>query len=549
MNDPKPVSSTRSQPGTKGTTTPGIPPWVLAFGAGFTTFLVYLPSLRNAFVGWDDPDVVVGNVHIRSLGPSFFGWVWTSFHGSNWMPLTWLSYALDYQIGGAPPGIYHFTNILFHALNTALVFLLCKSILDRSQAENEKRGAFGKAPLGWPVAFFAAVLFGIHPLQVESVAWISERNHVLFTFFYLMGLLLYLRGTKNGPESKPKLYWVLVCFVLALMSKALAVTLPIVLLLLDFWPLYRLQKGFWRSFFEKIPFFLASLAAGVVSILAQARSGAMAMVDPTPLGFRILNAFRSLEQYLRKMILPYDLVPLYPFPKVFDPLFLFQAAVGILGIAVLLILCVRHLKTRPYLGVALAFFLATLSPVLGLLQVGSQSMADRYVYLPSLALFFSFSAGLALITRKNPSYFWFIGTIITVLLFLTTVQQIGVWKDTVSLWERVLDQYPQDAPAFVHSNLAAGYEMRGRLKEALDQYDAAIALKDTPQAHSGKAAVCFDLGRREEAIQEFKTAITMDPQYVGAHKNLARAYHMMGMEKESEEETNKAMEIQKNSGF
>ncbi|HJT23252.1 MAG TPA: hypothetical protein VJ873_01665, partial [bacterium] len=293
-------------------------PWIYAFGSALLAALFHLPGLKNGFVGWDDPEVVVNNPHIHLLDPSFFQWAFTSFRHQNWMPLTWLSYAIDYAVGGNQPGIYHFTAILFHAINTALVFYLCLRILQVSRQKAEAAGAVGWGIPPIPVAFLAAVLFGLHPLQVESVAWVSERNNLLFVLFYLWALLSYLDYASSTQPGKGKLYRCLALFLLALMSKAIAVTLPLAMLILDAWPLRRLQGRLGRMVWEKTAFFAASVLAGVMAIFAQASGKAFEMTEGFPFYFRVLNAFRSLALYLWKILWPVDLCPLYPFPHVRD---------------------------------------------------------------------------------------------------------------------------------------------------------------------------------------------------------------------------------------
>jgi hypothetical protein len=521
------------------------PLWLYAFIPALLTGLFYFPVLNNHFIAWDDPEVVVNNTHIRTLDLSSVDWMLTTFHSANWMPMTWLSFALNYFVGRLNPGVYHFTNLLLHAINTALVFFICHRILTIFLLNRGEAGGFGKRIHEIPPAFITALLFGLHPLQVESVAWITERNNVLCAFFYLLAIWFYLKYISANDRKAFRFSVCWLFFVLALMSKPLAVTFPLVLLILDGWPLRRVKGNILKVIAEKIPFLIASIVDGLITIRAQSESGAFQMTENFSFLFRVLNAFRSLGFYLLKMILPMDLVPLYPFPRIFTSGYYFEDALAVSVAFLITGLCIFLWEKRPFLSAAWLYYIVTLGPVLGILQVGNQAAADRYTYLPCIGVFLLSSVGITTLTLKWRAFnFWFcIG--ITCLLGFLTVTQISVWKNSVGFWETIIRHYPNDSPSFAYSNLGAMYQQAGRSDDALREYDAAeSALPPWPSAHDGRGMLLFDMGKKDEAIQEFKNAISMDPNYAAAHRNLAIAYQRIGMKVEAQAELQEAHRIE-----
>jgi hypothetical protein len=371
----------------------------LAASVSLLTFLVYLPALLDGFVqNWDDGDYIINNPAIRSLNPNLLKWAFLRSYAANWHPLTWLSHAVDYALWGLNPLGYHLTNNILHAVNAVLVLLVTKHLLDyvRRVGRQEASLPDGQA---LAAAGVTALLFALHPLRVESVAWVSERKDLLCALFFLLSIRSYIFYAAGGffgagnahTDKSPKTYtyrnkhylFSLTFFVLALLSKPMAVSLPLVLLILDWYPFRR--RGFPKAVLaEKIPFFLLSLFSSVVTMVAQSTAGAMELLAFVPLKTRLLVAAKSLVAYLWKMALPFHLAPFYPYPKevsilslsyLFPVFFLAGVTAGALFAAK---------RNRLWLAVW-AFYVITLLPVLGIVQVGEQSMADRYTYLPCLA--------------------------------------------------------------------------------------------------------------------------------------------------------------------
>ena len=354
------------------------------------TLILYARCLGNEFVNYDDGDYVEGNSQVQS-GVTLSGaeWAFTTGHASNWHPLTWLSHMLDCQIYGLKPWGHHLTNILLHAVNTLLLFLVLRRMT-------------GKL---WPSAFVAA-LFGWHPVHVESVAWISERKDVLSAFFWLLTMGAYARYAEEFKvqSSKYKVYYglALLLFMLGLMSKPMVVTLPFVLLLLDFWPLKRIADSRFtiyetkpksqaqsdgvsipRALLEKLPFLALAVGSSVATFLVQRQGGAVASIDNLTIGQRLANAVVSYLRYVGKMIWPTDLSVLYPHPGNWPVWLIAASVIFLIGVSVWSGLIYRR---RPYITVGWFWFVGTLVPVIGVVQVGVQSMADRYLYVPGIGL-------------------------------------------------------------------------------------------------------------------------------------------------------------------
>jgi hypothetical protein len=359
----------------------------VAFLVALLTLLVYLPALQNDFVNWDDHLYIYENPHIRSIDSEFFKWIFTTFHASNWHPLTWLSHAIDYAIWGLNPMGHHLTSIILHGLNTFLVVILIIRLInyDRDKApitvENKKFSNNNPIIAG----AITGLLFGLHPLHVESVAWVSERKDVLCAFFFLLSILSYLKYT--SPLQKQKTVHYALCllfFIFALMSKPMAVTLPVVLLILDVYPLGRLHLksaftnpplppftkgglGGIKVLIEKLPFLILSLASSVVTIIAQ--QNAIVTFEARPLGERLLVAIRAPVFYLFKMLWPTDLSPLYPYPSKISFLTIEYMGSFILVVCITAF-CIWLWKRQKIFAIVWAYYIVTLLPVLGIIQVG-----------------------------------------------------------------------------------------------------------------------------------------------------------------------------------
>jgi protein O-mannosyl-transferase len=505
--------------------------WSWGLTALIPTLLFYLPALSCDFLNWDDPDLIVDNAHLSYLNGDFLHWAFTTFKGGYWMPMVWLSLALDYRIGGPGSYVFHLDNLLIHGLNTLLVFWLSIQIF--LVWDNTKGTPQAGEKQGWqaPSACLAALLFGLHPLHVESVAWAIERKDVLYGAFFLSSLCAYLAYAASSRWKPLKYALSLLLFAASLASKPMAMTLPVVLVLLDLWPLQRWAREKGKALFEKIPFFLGSLAVGLVTLKTLAQANTLTNVAKLPPDLRVLNAFHSIFFYLVKMVLPWNLAAYYPLP------YPAQAySVGYLGSAagVLLILAFgwHYRRSKPYLTWALVYYLITLAPVLGLVQPGSQGAADRFTYLPLLGFFLVFSAWLG-------SRFWrgkwpeiLAMAALALALGLLTVRQLGFWRNSVVLWEnaRRVDAYETE---LVYSNLGNAYYAAHRLPDALENFDKAIAL-GPPESnpHEGKAIVLYDMGRVQDALEEFQTAISLNPGKLAIHQQLWIAYSRMGRQYE-----------------
>ncbi len=504
--------------------------------------LSYLPVLQNGFVNWDDPEAIKNNPYIRDLSLSSLEWMFTTFYTGNWIPLNWLSLSLDFQIGGLNPVVYHMDNVLLHGLNTVLFFFLAIKILGLAWKNHDPAVQALSKGRSLVAASLAALLFGLHPLHVESVAWATERKDLLCGFFYLLSLLAYLRWAGAAAGRKAKAALCLVLYVLAVMAKPMAITLPAAMLVLDYWPLGRVPST-WRSALrEKIPFFLAALVFSALAVAAQAQWGAFSSPGNLGLPFRAMNAVHSAAFYLWKMLLPVHLLPFYPL----DP-GAGAFSLGNLGAALCVVLvswaCYSARRTRPYWAAAWIYYLATLAPVLGVLQVGGQAAADRFSYLPSLGPFLLFGTLAALSLRKNILLAFLFCLLLAGSLGALTWRQTGLWRDSVTLWEKVAKAYPGVSQT-VHSNLANAYRAAGRPDDAVSEYDKAITI-GPPRAypHDGKGVALLDKGLTEEAVHEFQEAVALDPQDLPAHRHLWLIYQKLGRRQEAQEEFQEAARL------
>lgn len=477
------------------------------------TFLFYLPILGNDFVNWDDTEAIVQNLHIHRFDMDSLHWMFTTFYTGNWMPLTWLSLAMDYHLGRLNPRIYHLDNLLLHSLNTLLVFWLSLKVLGSLIRDEGKRKGI------LPTALLAAGLFGVHPLHVESVAWATERKDVLCGAFYLSALLVYWDYVASFKRAR--YFLCLSLFLLALMAKPMAVTLPLVLLLLDAGPLKR------RNFIEKIPFFFLALGEGILTLFAQSQSAALEATDKLSLGFRLMNAFHSVILYLLKTIIPIGMASYYPLPFARD-IFSAPYLASVVLVILLSWICLRDRHERPYLMWVWSIYLVMLAPVLGVLQVGSQAAADRYMYLPSVGILLLFSAMVMNVIQHSKIARFSIGSILFLSFGFLTWGQAATWKDSVTIWERVVQVSP-GVSEIAYGNLGNAYRDAHRLEEALAAYDQAIAI-GPPHAypHDGKGTALLQLGRIQEAVVEFKNAIALDTHYASPHRNLWFAYERSG---------------------
>lgn len=481
------------------------------------------------FIPFDDPVYVTNNTAVMAgLRPQTISWSLTTPYATNWHPLTWMSLMADRdagklftaltdaELGKGDSGVYHLTNVGLHLANVLLLFVLLLR-LTRSR---------------WKSAIVAA-LFAIHPLHVESVAWVTERKDVLSTLFWLLCMLSYVRYARSG--SSRAYTATLVMFCLGLMAKSMLVSLPIVLLLADFWPLRRLvgKESRWRYLAaEKAPLFaMAAISAGL-TIWAQRVGGAVATFTAYPLGVRIANAGVAYVRYLFKMVRPVDLAFFYPHPGSSLPVWQVAGALALL--AAITALAVVQRARRPYILFGWAWYLVTLLPVIGLLQVGGQAMADRYTYVPLIGIFVAVVWGacdLFGITKDSPR--WRprlaagIAALAIIALGVMNYAQIGYWRSGVSLFSHALAVTQENELA--HFELGMSLDAENRLDEAVVQYKKVVKLVPRSLiAYENLGTDLTSLGRNTEAIRCFKKALKICPTSLNSHNNLGAIYAEQG---------------------
>jgi tetratricopeptide (TPR) repeat protein len=466
------------------------------------TLAFYYPVIHNGFVFLDDSPYILKNPYIQNgLTWQTVKWAFSSFYIANWHPLSWLSHALDYQLFGLNASGHHFVSLLIHAANAVLVFVILEA-------------ATG---LVWP-GFMVAALFALHPLNVESVAWAAERKNVLSMFFCLLALLAYTKYARSGKMSA--YVWAAVFFAMGLMSKPQIIPLPFVLLLWDYWPLKRMLadpaaanaedpgRGPRLSFLvlEKIPFFVLAAASGIVTILAQRTMGGVQSLSDFPIGARFGNTLVSYARYLGDVFWPSKLAPLYPHPGNSLPAW----EVGVSGTVLLLITTfVIHRRDKRYLLTGWLWFLGTLIPTIGLIQVGEQAMADRYMYLPILGILILVVWGVMdLADARHISKTWLAVPAVVILLALgiATHRQIAHWRDGETLWRYTLNVTKRNFMA--HDNLAMVLAEQGRVDEAIAEFRAAEALHDYPAPQLLTLGMYEQRnGRLQGAIEQYSSAL------------------------------------------
>jgi Flp pilus assembly protein TadD len=486
---------------------PPVPAWLLAALLAVVTMVLYLPVVGHEFVGYDDPLYVTSNHQVQTgLTLKNVGWAFTTGTAANWHPLTWLSLMLDVNVYGTKAAGFHITNVFLHAMDAVLLFWLLWRLT----------GAY------WRSAAVAA-LFAWHPLHVESVAWVSERKDVLSAGFGFLTLLCYERFTRtHGRRAKLFYGGSLLMFALGLMSKPMLVTWPGVLLLLDYWPLERFKtNGVWPLVKEKIPFLSLSVVASIVTFLVQRQGGAVVPEELLPLGARVGNALISYCRYLGKIFWPADLAILYTHSG-YWPLRLMLLA-GIF-LAALTALFWHHREHQPFLLVGWLWFLGTLVPVIGLVQVGEQAMADRYAYLPSVGVFIIVVWGvyeLAKYWRRLPALS-VLAAVTMVACLAVTRHQLGYWRNGETLFRHALAVGEHSYT--VHGNLGAALLEQGQTDEAITQLQEALQLKPKEAlAHADLGVAFTRKGQTAAAISQLQQAIQIKPEYEEAHYSLGIA--------------------------
>jgi tetratricopeptide (TPR) repeat protein len=483
--------------------------------------VVFQRVRRFEFTNYDDDDYITENVYVmHGLTAESVKWAFTTPHGetSYWHPLTWLSHMLDCELFGLDAGLHHLTNLLLHIANTLLLF----TIFNRMTA----------AP--WRSAFVAAA-FALHPLHVESVAWLAERKDVLSTFFWMLTVAGYVSFVKR---PNPVRYLItLLAFALGLMTKPMLVTLPFLLLLLDYWPLERLKnlKVFYRLILEKVPFFALSIISSTLTFVVQQKLGAVSNVSLVPPGVRLNNILISYVKYIGKMFWPHKLAVFYPLALHLDGRLILQGAAAFVLLLLISILVIYLAARHKYLLTGWLWYLGTLVPVIGLVQAGAQSHADRYTYVPLTGLFIIVVWGFAELAAK-----WRLPKILTaafapavlLLLAISAWFQLGHWRNSITLFEHALSV--TGGNAVVHNNLGIALSAMGRLDEAAGHYRKTLELAPGDiRAHNNLGIVLRTQNKFDEAIEQFRKGLQVKPDSPELHYNLGRAFSEQGRFDES----------------
>jgi len=501
-----------------------------AFLAAIIWF-VFGQTLRHEFVNFDDTTYVLENPQVaRGLTTDGIAWAFTHVHGSNWHPVTWLSHMLDSQLYGLTPKGHHLSNVLLHIATAIMLFLVLRHMT----------GAL------WRSAFVAAI-FAIHPLHVESVAWVAERKDVLSGLFFMLTIAAYVRYARR-PWSPYRYGLVVLLFAVGLMCKPMLVTLPFVLLLLDYWPLNRFPAASDRSgsifqvprklILEKLPLLALAIASGAATILAQKDS--LQTLAGIPLPMRIGNAFAASAAYLRQMFWPVDLAVLYPFT---------DRDLAVLGTGSFVLLAgisavVLVLRRRRYLVTGWFWYLVMLGPVLGILQVGNQARADRYTYLPQIGLYLALTwlaADFSVRWRHRRLFLSILALVILGALTFAARTQASYWQNSQSLWTHTIACTSDNAIA--HTNLAEAFFKKGRLNEAIEQSQKALQIDPNQAvARSALGLALLQKGRLAEAEAQLRRAVEITPASTG-YSNLGVALLQLGRVKDALANYNRALEM------
>jgi len=570
--------------------TQGRPDLLILLALGAITFAIYAQVIGHQFITLDDPTYIRENPMVnRGVTGAGLAWAFTTFHVANWHPLTWISHMIDCEFFGTNAGGHLLVNALIHVANTLLVFWF---LLRTTHAR-------------WPSAIVAA-LFALHPLHVESVAWASERKDTLSTFFGLLSLIAYMRYVK-APSIR-RYAWVAITLALGLLAKPMLVTWPFVMLLLDYWPLGRfaavIQSGVEESrrrtskltlrdpstslgmttkklVVEKIPLFALVAASAAITLAAQSHGGAVRTLMHAPITFRLSNALVSYAKYLLLAFWPHDLAVYYPLPPTGIQVWqVIGATFLLIGITAL---CFFQRRNRPYLMVGWLWFLGTLVPVIGFIQVGGQTMADRYFYIPSIGLFVAVVFGLADLAKSwriAPSLSAAIADGILLILATLTNMQIQRWHDSFTVFEHTLAVTPpnlhiehnlglamgdsgrcdeaaahfekaiQIDPKFYESLVGMGVtrDFQGRLPEAIDYFQAAIRSQpDVPTAHVYLGRVLWKQNNDQAALEEIRRASQLAPDDTNIRADLGLALQLMGRIPEAIEQFHEALRMNPNN--
>ncbi len=546
------------------------------------TLTIFWPVRNFEFIDLDDDVYVTQNSHVQS-GLSWDSFIWSfRIHSSEWHPLTWLSHMADDALYGLNPQGHHFTNLLFHSANTLILFLVLSRMFQNV----------------W-VSGLIAILFGIHPLRIESVAWVAERKDVLSAFFWILSIWAYLFYVERGGIRRYLIAFLL--FAVGLMAKPMVVTLPLILLVLDYWPLGRIrfesfqrvprpqtitmenQKDSVSTIFhllvEKIPFFILSLLLSFLTLFVARSGGAVKSIQSYPIGMRVSNALVSYAQYLGKMIWPHPLACFYPYP---DNIPLWQVAGAGLVVLGISIFAVRSARKHPYFLVGWLWYLITLVPVIGLVQAGDQALADRFTYLPLMGLFLMIVWGSTVFLkewRHRKTILFASVCFVTVACAVVTRSQMKYWQNSLTLFEHAIEvtsnnylahnnlgavlvdreKYEEAIPHFAealrikpnyadaHYNLANALARQGKVQEAIEHHQAALQITPGDVRTKNRLGVLLaGQGRYREAVACFEEILRTDPAYAEAYNNIGVALSEQGRYQEAIKHFREALRFRPN---
>jgi tetratricopeptide (TPR) repeat protein len=487
---------------------------LICLALGLSVLSVYGRLAFFDFVFFDDHVYVIEKAEVLAgLSAASIRWAITTTDAGFWHPLTWISLMIDHEVWGLHPGGYHLTNVLLHLIATLILFV----------ALHRLTGALWKSG-------FVAALFALHPLHVESVAWIAQRKDVLSGLFWMLSLFLYARYVEKPVLGRYGL--VLLSFSLGLMAKPMVVTLPIILILLDMWPCRRLSGQLWRRNWkrvvgEKIPFLILGAAAGVVTILAEQQVGALKTLAEFSFMSRLSNAVVAYGFYLYKTVWPFHLSVHYPHPGAWPVWHVVLSLAVLMGVT---FLTIRTFRKYPFLLVGWFWYLIGLLPVIGLLQIGSHAFADRYTYIPLIGVFMALAWGADAWTAGRPLRRLPVtaaSLMAVIALSLISVQQVGFWRDAETLFRQAVGVTQNNYLA--HNNLGAALSRQGRYGEAIGQFTKALALRpDYREARFNMGEALAGEGRYEEALYHYRRVIDLQPEFAEAHNNIAIVYARMG---------------------
>lgn len=469
---------------------------------------VYGQTVGFDFVNFDDPYYIYENPRVlKGLSPDNIRWALAAIHFSNWHPLTWMSHMLDVSLFGTHPGGHHLTSVLLHMLNSVLLLTTLWRLT----------GSLSKSSV-------VAGLFALHPLHVESVAWVSERKDVLSTLFWILAMRAY-DSYATCPNIKRYLM-VAMWFVMGLMTKPMVVTLPCVLFLMDIWPLDRLRSALdrRRCVMEKLPLLALSVASGVITIIAQAKGGSVQEIGDYPLLVRAANALQAYMMYLWKTIWPLNLSPYYPYPKEIS---LLKAGVSAIFLTGASLFALRFVKNHPYVTVGWFWYLGTLLPVIGIVQVGAQAMADRYTYVPLIGIFIVFAWGIPDVFGFSRRVLQMAVSVMMIGLAGLSWVQTGFWRNSGTLYGHALAIHPNNL--FAHINLGVHYANLKLYEKAIEHFEKATTIKpDYPDAVEQLKLAHLFLGRKQLEAGAYEDARYHLARANRVNPDSADGFHLLG---------------------